>query len=821
MSDNQDNENNSLLFLNDLSEEQKESVIYCDSPQLILSGAGSGKTRVLTYKIIYLIKIKKIRPYNILALTFTKKAANEMKSRISKLIGENYAKDIKMGTFHSIFYRILKRNISYLEDKKYNSNFNIIDESEVKKLIKDILFNQFSDIVNKIIEKKGINDKVKSYFEIKCLINRIIKKIMNLKIKGITYDIYQNMENEIEKDKKRDLEYFKNIYEIYVKECKKKNVMDFEDLILNTLLLFKKNKNILEKYQNKFKYILIDEFQDTNHTQFEIIKYLSLKSQKICCVGDDCQSIYSFRGADINNIDNFSKTFPNYKLFKLCQNYRSTSNIIQVADLLIKHNKKQIEKNLFSKIKEIDGKVNILINETGINECENISEIIKTLIKDKKCDYKDIAILYRMNIQSYLFKDTFFKRDIPHKINNRISFYETKVIQNIIEYLKFILNPNLDLSLRKIINYPSRNIDEHNQNKLFSMAKSNNVSVWEIIKDCDNREYAKKYHIDKHLKKKLLSFREIILKIISIVNNKRVYGIVYELIESLELKHYLRNDHSSLEKINMLLEKIEEMEEDCIQLGLEKYTLKEFLEQISELVGNEEDYNENKVKLMTIHQAKGLEFKYVFVVGLEEGFYPIFCDLYEDEIEEERRVLYVAITRAKIKCYLSYANNRIIEEHNSKRTVSRFINEINNKELVQIYQFPDSLQKNNNSEIENSNEKNNNNNDKLITNNKNDKIMNIFEKEINEIEKKNNNIIKGDNKDNTKNEGIDYINNNIISLNEKEDNDNNDINKEKKIKNKKKLNLNENLKNNQTNIYKIEENNNHEIKMLVKKRING
>ena len=207
MSDNQDNENNSLLFLNDLSEEQKESVIYCDSPQLILSGAGSGKTRVLTYKIIYLIKIKKIRPYNILALTFTKKAANEMKSRISKLIGENYAKDIKMGTFHSIFYRILKRNISYLEDKKYNSNFNIIDESEVKKLIKDILFNQFSDIVNKIIEKKGINDKVKSYFEIKCLINRIIKKIMNLKIKGITYDIYQNMENEIEKDKKRDLKY--------------------------------------------------------------------------------------------------------------------------------------------------------------------------------------------------------------------------------------------------------------------------------------------------------------------------------------------------------------------------------------------------------------------------------------------------------------------------------------------------------------------------------------------------------------------------------------------------------------------------------------
>ena len=821
MSDNQDNENNSLLFLNDLSEEQKESVIYCDSPQLILSGAGSGKTRVLTYKIIYLIKIKKIRPYNILALTFTKKAANEMKNRISKLIGENYAKDIKMGTFHSIFYRILKRNISYLEDKKYNSNFNIIDESEVKKLIKDILFNQFSDIVNKIIEKKGINDKVKSYFEIKCLINRIIKKIMNLKIKGITYDIYQNMENEIEKDKKRDLEYFKNIYEIYVKECKKKNVLDFEDLILNTLLLFQKNKNILEKYQNKFKYILIDEFQDTNHTQFEIVKYLSLKSQKICCVGDDCQSIYSFRGADINNIDNFSKTFPNYKLFKLCQNYRSTSNIIQVADLLIKHNKKQIEKNLFSKIKEIDGKVNILINETGINECENISEIIKKLIKDKKCDYKDIAILYRMNIQSYLFKDTFFKRDIPHKINNRISFYETKVIQNIIEYLKFILNPNLDLSLKKIINYPSRNIDEHNQNKLFSMAKSNNVSVWEIIKDCDNREYAKKYHIDKHLKKKLLSFREIILKIISIVNNKRVYGIVYELIESLELKHYLRNDHSSLEKINMLLEKIEEMEEDCIQLGLEKYTLKEFLEQISELVGNEEDYNENKVKLMTIHQAKGLEFKYVFVVGLEEGFYPIFCDFDEDEIEEERRVLYVAITRAKIKCYLSYANNRIFEEHNSKRTVSRFINEINNKELVQIYQFPDSLQKNNNSEIEKSNEKNNNNNDKLITNNKNDKIMNIFEKEINEIEKKNNNIIKGDDKDNNINEGIDYINNNIISLNEKEDNDNNDINKEKKIKNKKKLNLNENLINNQTNIYKIEEDRNHEIKMLVKKRING
>ena len=416
---------NPLYFLDDLSDEQKEAVEYCDSPQLILSGAGSGKTRVLTNKIAYLIKEKNILPENILALTFTNKAANEMKERIAKLIGEDLAKNINMGTFHSIFCKILRKNIYYLEDKQYKYNFQIIDEDDVKKIIKDILETQFDGVLQKKFEEKGINDRVKSSIFINDLTKKISDKIMLYKNRGVTYEDYQNLSNEIEKDKLNGLEFFKNVYEVYVNECKKKNVMDFEDLLLNTYLLFKNTNNIsiLERYQKQFKYILVDEYQDTNHVQFEILKALSWDNKKICGVGDDYQSIYSFRGAEISNFYNFMAQFPETKNFKLCRNYRSNSNIVKGADLLIKHNKKKKKKDLYSNINEIDGKVKLLISKNGIYESEKIAYIIKQLIGDNKCEYKDICILYRMNLQCYPFQKIFFKRNIPHKVCNRIGFF--------------------------------------------------------------------------------------------------------------------------------------------------------------------------------------------------------------------------------------------------------------------------------------------------------------------------------------------------------------------------------------------------------------
>ena len=431
------NEMNSLSFLNDLNEEQKNAVIYCDSPQLILSGAGSGKTRVLTYKICYLIKEKKIYPENILALTFTKDAANEMKERISDLIGKENSGNIKMGTFHSIFLRILRRNIYSLKTKKYkyDSNFKVINECKAKKLIKKLLNNQFYENVQKIFEKKGINDKNNYSIELTYLIARIVKKIKLLKNKGITYKDYENDLNEIEKDKKRELSFFKNIYKEYCKKCLKKNYMDFEDLLLNTYLLFKNDNKVLVHYQNKIEYILIDEYQDTNHIQFEILKQLSEKKKKICVVGDDYQSIYSFRGADINNFLNFTTTFNNYRIFELRRNYRSTPNIVNIGSQLIKNNRNQMKKDLFSNITEENEKINILKNEDDIKESENIGDIIKKLILEQKCKYKDIAILYRKNIQSNTFQKIFSEKNIPY-IVNKDRLYESKVIQIIFNYLK-------------------------------------------------------------------------------------------------------------------------------------------------------------------------------------------------------------------------------------------------------------------------------------------------------------------------------------------------------------------------------------------------
>ena len=681
------------FFLNDLNDAQQEAVLSDKRPQIVLSGAGSGKTRVLTYKIIFLLRIKIIPPENILALTFTNKAANEMKERIIRLIGEKYTKKLVMGTFHSVFCKLLRKNILHLEGGKYKSNFKIIVEYESKDIIKSIIEDNFNNEFEDYLETKDIKDNVKRKNELRYITKKFKEKISLLKNKGVTYEKYFNLQNEIDKDELNNIPFFKNVYKTYVQTCQDKNMMDFDDLLLNTLLLFndKNNLKILQRYQEYFKYILVDEYQDTNIVQYEIIKALAWKSKNIFVVGDDYQNIYSFRGASRLNIGKFTKDFPDFKETKLCQNYRSNSTIVQVSNNLIKKNRHQIIKDLFSKIKETEGKIQLLTCRNGIDEASKVAFIIQELINNKKCNYKDIAILYRINKQFGPFKTIFFKRGIPHKIYNGKSIFESKIIKIIYYYLKYLDDQSSDYCLSKIINFPKRNIGKATVNKLISMSKLKGITCWDIINNCDNEEKIKEYEISKDLQNKFLPFKKLITYFISFTKTNRLYRIVEELIEYLKIDDYIKDD-STKEQIDMLIEKIKEMEEEHIKISLEKFTLSEFLEDFSLLIDNEENDEEeikkDKVKLMTIHQAKGLEFKYVFIVGLEEGYYP--CGNYIndlEELEEERRIFYVAITRAKINCYLSYAIERLNDNESKRREQSRFLEEINDPEYIQTYEF--------------------------------------------------------------------------------------------------------------------------------------
>ena len=677
-------------FLNDLNKVQKKAVLYFGNPQIVLSGAGSGKTRVLTYKIIYLLSIKNIPAENILALTFTNKAASEIKERIAKLIGDKYSKKLVIGTFHSIFSRILRKNIIALKGNKYNANFKIIIENESKDIIKNIIEDYFNDALEQYLEKRDINDNVRRKIEIKKLINSFTEKISFLKNNGITYQKYFELQEEIDKDKLHNIYFFKNVYQKYVEFCQEKNVMDFEDLLLNTFILFSDPDNIqiLEKYQKRFQYILVDEYQDTNIVQYEIIKALAWKSKNIFVVGDDYQNIYSFRGANKLNISKFKESFPEYEENKLCRNYRSNSNIVNVSNELIKHNKNQINKNLFSKIKPLDGKIKLISCKNGIDEANKIAFIIQELINNNKCKYKDIAVLYRMNLQFYPFKLIFFKKGIPHKISNGKSIFESKIIKIIYYYLQYLEDQNLDFCLPKIINFPKRNIGKETVKKLMELSRSLNVNCWEIINNCDNEEKIKEYKISKELCNKLFPFKKLITYLIAFSETKSLYETVEELLKCINIEQI--KEESQKEQINLLLEKIKEMEEEYICINKDKFTLNKFLEEFSLLMGNEEEEDienkKDKVKLMTIHQAKGLEFKYVFIVGLEEGYYP--CGSYIkdlEELEEERRIFYVAITRAKINCYLSYANERLIDNQPKKREKSRFLLDIYDSQYIQEY----------------------------------------------------------------------------------------------------------------------------------------
>ena len=775
-----DKENNSLSILDELNDEQRNAVKDFNFPLLILAEPGAGKTTVLIKKIIYIMKIKKISPKNILALTFNRKAADEMRQRIS----ERNSEQLEMGTFHFIFSKILRRHISVLS-YLYNSNYNIIKEKEVNKIIKNIIKTKQNDI------------KFTNPSELEILATRFTKKMLKIKSEGKTYEEYNKLAKEIENDKERGLENFNKIYELYEKECQEKNIMDFEDILLNTLSLFEKDKNILKSYQKQFEYIFIDEYQDTNRLQFQILEKLSPEFKNICAIGDDYQSIYSFRGATLSNIDDFIK-FPNAKKLILHQNYRSNSNIVKVSNQLIKHNQ-QPPKDLFSQKNGTDGKVTIIRNKTGFDETKTISNIIKGLIDNKKCEFKDIAILYRINIQCLPFQKMFFKKNIPYNINNKNNFYKTRVIKKIYAYLKFFTKPKSNYYLKKIINFPKRYINEEEKDFIFNLSESRNISCWEIINSSDDREKMRSFRIRRRLRKKLKHLKKKLLNIISNFKNKGVYDTVNELINCLHLKKYLENKSS--EKMDKLLDKISELEEEYTNLGIERYTLKEFLEQMKLFIEDKDSReNKNQVKLMTIHQAKGLEFKYVFVVGLEKGFYPL--SEREDKIEEERRILYVALTRAEVKCYISYSDERILGTEKVKRQESIFINEINDKELVDIYKsqtYEENKEEKNiiiNNNVSEKNEKEliNKEENKIVVGINNTNYENNNENRINFNEEPNsncNNLNCGQNKNIQKEEEINNLNNLIRK--EKSDSQENEKNNKDNLNRFKFLNKKRNL----------------------------
>ena len=652
-----------LDYLKDLNKAQYEAVIHTEGPALIIAGAGSGKTRVLTYRIAHLLK-QGVRPSTILALTFTNKAAREMKDRISAIVGENTARYLWMGTFHSVFARILRTEHEVLG---YPSNFTIYDSSDSKSLIKTI------------IKSFGLDDKI---YKPGIVASRISMAKNNL----ITPNVYAN-ESEIRLiDKNMRMPAIAEIYREYTKRSFLSGAMDFDDLLLKTNLLFRDHPEVLAKYLDRFDYVLVDEYQDTNYAQYLIIKKLAAKTNNICVVGDDAQSIYSFRGARIENILNFKIDYQEHKIFKLEQNYRSTQTIVNAANSVIAKNKLQIPKTVFSE-KETGKPIKVLSaltdNEEGFMV---VQEIAETQLRNH---YKneDYAILYRTNAQSRIFEEALRKRNIPYKIYGGLSFYQRKEIKDLIAYFRLTINPADNEALKRIINFPARGIGATTIEKLEESASNNSCSMWNII---ENLEIKNDAGLNKGTISKVLNFRNIIKKYQTFTNENDAFNASKMIAEDSGILIELYNDKSPegvsrFDNIQELLNAIQEFTINSLETG-ESANLASFLEDVALLTDQDTEKNEDrdKVTLMTVHSAKGLEFKNVFVVGLEENLFP---SLHQDQkqteaaLEEERRLFYVALTRARENVWFSYANQRYRWGNLDFCSPSRFLEEMDEKFL--------------------------------------------------------------------------------------------------------------------------------------------
>ena len=654
-----------LDYLKELNKAQYEAVVQTEGPALIIAGAGSGKTRVLTYRIAHLLK-QGVRPSTILALTFTNKAAREMKERISSVVGENTARYLWMGTFHSVFARMLRTEHEVLG---YPSNFTIYDSADSKSLIKTI------------IKSLGLDDKTYKP-------GTVAARISMAKNNLITPNVYANNAEIRLIDKNMRMPQIAEIYKEYVKRLFLSGAMDFDDLLLKTNMLFRDHPEILQKYLDRFDYVLVDEYQDTNYAQYLIVKKLASKNSNICVVGDDAQSIYSFRGARIENILNFKTDYPGHKIFKLEQNYRSTQTIVNAANNIIAKNKRQIPKTVFSELepgKPIKVFSALTDNEEGFMV---VQEIAETQLRDhyKNSDY---AILYRTNAQSRIFEEALRKRNIPYKIYGGLSFYQRKEIKDLLAYFRLTINPADNEALKRIINFPARGIGSTTLEKLEEAAVKSETSIWKIIENLSTNNLAS---LNKGTITKLQHFAALIQNFQVVTEENDAFNAAKIIAENSGILVELYNDKSPegvsrYDNIQELLNGIQEFSLNSMETG-EPAKLANYLEDVALLTDqdNDKDEDRDKVTLMTVHSAKGLEFKNVFVVGLEEDLFPSLRQgekQTDDALEEERRLFYVALTRAKENAYFSYANQRYRWGNLDFCSPSRFLEELDEQYIDQ------------------------------------------------------------------------------------------------------------------------------------------
>ena len=643
-------------ILQQLNESQREAVLYCDGASLVIAGAGSGKTRVLTYKIAWLLQ-QGMRPWQILALTFTNKAAREMKERIGRLVGEEQARYLQMGTFHSVFARILRAEAEHIG---YNSNFTIYDQSDARSLVKAI------------IKEMQLDDKVYKPASVADRISMAKNHLM------LPQQYQQSAWASDDAQQKRP--QVSNIYIRYAERCRQANAMDFDDLLVQTYVLFQNHEDIRKKYVEKFQFVLVDEYQDTNFAQQAIVYQLTKERQKVCVVGDDAQSIYSFRGANIDNILNFQSQYDQTKLFKLEQNYRSTQLIVQAANSLIRRNERQIPKNIYSK-NEHGERLQLKPAYSDKEEAMIVTQDIKCLRRQDHCNWNDFAILYRTNAQSRSFEEQMRKDGIPYRIYGGLSFYQRKEIKDVIAYFRLIANPNDEEAFKRIVNYPARGIGDTTVGKIIQTAQTYGVSLWQVIKE----PVLFPMDVSKGTMTKLQNFRELIEGWMGRLNTEDAYTLGHDVIMNSGISKDIysgRNpeDISRQENLEEFLSGMQDFVESRREedQGDQVY-LPDFLQEVALLtdLDSDEGDSNDKVTLMTIHSAKGLEFPTVFVVGLEENIFPSpMCTNSMRELEEERRLLYVAITRAEKHCILTCAQNRWRYGRMEYDTPSRFIRDI-------------------------------------------------------------------------------------------------------------------------------------------------
>lgn len=644
--------NSSLL--NELNDMQREAVMYNDGPSLVIAGAGSGKTRVLTYKIAYLLE-QGMKPWNILALTFTNKAAREMKDRVANLINYDSARQLFMGTFHSVFARILRIEAGHIG---FGRDFTIYDEADSRSLLKNI------------IKGMALDDKL---YKPAAIHSRISMAKNNL----VTAEAYAADRDAIQRDLKSNIGALWQIFQTYQARCRQANAMDFDDLLLNTFLLFRDNEEVKNKYARAFEYILVDEYQDTNFAQVSILNQISLHQGKICVVGDDYQSIYSFRGANIDNILSFREQHSQAKLFKLERNYRSTRKIVEAANSLMKHNRRQIPKDVYS---ENDDGERVVYKPcySDKEEAAVVASQIERIRQTEGGTYADFAILYRTNAQSRTFEEEFRRRDIPYRIYGGLSFYQRKEIKDAIAYFRLIINPHDEEAIRRVINYPARGIGAATIAKIASMAMENQTSFWDAI------AHPEVIGLSGAIVAKLTAFRDMINEFIACKDEEDAFTLARKIIFSTGMEADIKQgreqeDIARQENLEALMAALQEFVETATEEGrTSQIYLENYLQEValySDL--DKKDDNEPRVTLMTIHAAKGLEFPTVFVVGLEENLFPSIMATHSmNQLEEERRLLYVAITRAERHCFLTNAKNRYQYGKPQFCTPSRFLRDI-------------------------------------------------------------------------------------------------------------------------------------------------